>query len=339
MNLWAAVHSDSGSGLALAVIASSNAPVLLLNGDRTVMAASDSFYRAFQLDPAGVTDRAIGGLGAGEWAGSQLDELLKATASGAIQTADYEMDLDRKDHTRRHLLLNARKLDYGNGDDARLLLTIADVTEARAADKRKDDMLRDTGILLQELQHRVANSLQIIASVLMQSARRVQSEETRLHLRDAHNRVMSVAAVQQQLTTSSLGGVELRPYFTDLCRSIGASMIRDSDQISLDVSVDGSATSSDVSISLGLIVTELVINALKHAFPEHAGGKIMVDYRADGSAWTLSVSDTGKGMPPRTDESRSGLGATIVDALAKKLDAIVAVSSARPGTRISITHA
>src|SRR3546814_18014176 len=74
-------------------------------------------------------------------------------------------------------------------------------------------------ILLQELQHRVANSLQIIASVLMQSARRVQSEEARGHLHDAHNRVMSIATLQQQLAASRLGDVELRGYFTQLCES------------------------------------------------------------------------------------------------------------------------
>ena len=83
-------------------------------------------------------------------------------------------------------MLNVKKLDYGNADEVRLLLAVADVTDARLAEKLKDDMLRqkddlarEKAILLQELQHRVANSLQIIASVLLQSARRVESDETR----------------------------------------------------------------------------------------------------------------------------------------------------------------
>ena len=85
----------------------------------------------------------------------------------------------------------------------RLLLAVSDVTDARLAEKLKDDLLREKAILFQELQHRVANSLQIIASVLMQSARRMQSAETTSHLYDAHSRVMSVAALQQQLAASS----------------------------------------------------------------------------------------------------------------------------------------
>ena len=155
-----------------------------------------------------------------------------------------------------------------SGESVRLLVAVLDVTDARIAEKLKDDLLKEKAVLLQELQHRVANSLQIIASVLMQSARKVQSEEARSHLHDAHQRVMSVASLQHQLAASHVGDVELRPYFTALCESIGASMIRDHDKLSLDVDVDDSVTNADASVSLGLIVTELVINALKHAFPE-----------------------------------------------------------------------
>src|SRR5205085_2872821 len=114
-----------------------------------------------------------------------------------------------------------------------------------------------------ELNHRVANSLQIIASVLMQSARKVQSEDAKIHLVDAHHRVLSVASLQQQLAKSKLGDVELRPYLTTLCDSIAASMIRDPRQLLLDVQADAAITNASASVSIGLIVTELVINALK----------------------------------------------------------------------------
>lgn len=332
-----AVPPEAETSLAMAMIASSDAPLLLLDAVGCVLAASMSFSRSFQLDVADVADRPLSELGAGEWARPQLDALLKATATGNAQISAYEMDLDRPGQDRRQLVLTARKLDYGNAGDVRVLLSVMDVTDARLAEKAKDDLLREKGILLQELQHRVANSLQIIASVLMQSARRVQSDETRLHLRDAHNRVMSIAAVQQQLAASSIGEVALRPYLTDLCRSIGASMIRDHDQISLDVDVDESVTGADVSVSLGLIVTELVINALKHAFPDQTNGTIMVSYRSSGPVWALSVRDSGVGMPTASEASPSGLGTSIVDALAKKLRATVEVSDAKPGTIVSIS--
>jgi two-component sensor histidine kinase len=332
------LHADMSLDLALALIAASTVPVLLLDGHLTVIAASESFCRTFQILAASVPNRRLVELGAGEWAIPQFNALLKATASGYAEVGDYEVDLIRNGREKRRLVLKARKLEYGKANDIRLLVTVADVTDARIAEKLKDDMLKDKGVLLQELHHRVANSLQIIASLLLQSARKVQSDETRTHLVDAHQRVMSVAALQQHLTTSSTADVELRPYFTALCESIGASMIRDHNQISLDVSVDDSTTAADISVSLGLIVTELVINALKHAFPGDRPGAIKVDYHSHGPNWTLSVTDNGVGMPADSASAKPGLGTSIVQALTAQLHAHVAVSNANPGTAVSVVH-
>jgi two-component sensor histidine kinase len=324
--------------LALAVVASSNAPVLLLDGSISVIAASKSFCRAFQIEPGQVAGKSLTALGEGEWDVPQLMALLKATASGFAEIEGYEMELIRPGHGNRCLVLNATKLDYADDDNVRLILAVSDITDARIAQKLKEDLIKDKEVLLQELHHRVANSLQIIASVLMQSARKVQSEETRNHLFDAHQRVMSVASLQQQLATSRAGDVQLRPYLITLCESIGASMIRNHDQLSLDVRADDSVTTADTSVSLGLIVTELVINALKHAFPDDRKGKILVDYKTHASNWTLSVTDDGVGMPIQPGSTKAGLGTSIVQALTKQLGATVSVAEANPGTQVSIVH-
>jgi len=334
----ASLHLDVTLGLPLAIVAASNVPLLLLDHNLTMIAASKTFCHAFQLDPASVSGRKMSELGNGEWSVPQLRSLLTATVSGDAQIDAYEFELKRKGQPPRRLMINAKQINYTDAASALLLVTIADVTDVRIAEKIKDDLLREKAILLQELQHRVANSLQIIASVLLQNARTVQSEETRSHLKDAHQRVMSVAAVQQQLAASTLGKVELRPYFDKLCSSIGASMIRDHNLLSLEVSVDESTSSADVSVSLGLIVTELVINALKHAFPGHRSGKIVVGYRSQGPDWTLSVSDNGVGMPMDSASAKPGLGTSIVDALANQLQARVQRSSVKPGYSVSIIH-
>lgn len=332
-------NPDLGLNLAMAVVASSHAPVLLLDEARLVVAASDAFCVAFGIDPTSIAGREFASLGDGEWAIPQLQSLLKATASGFAEVRNYEFDLKREGRAPRCLVLNAHKLNYGEGEPIRLLLAIADVTEARIAEKMNGDLIRDKGILLQELQHRVANSLQIIASVLMQSAKKVQSEEARGHLHDAHNRVMSVAAIQKQLAVSAIDRVSLRPYLSQLCESIGASMIHDHDQIALEVTSDDSRVNADVSVSLGLVVTELVINALKHAFPDGRHGKITVDYGSEGADWTLSVADNGVGMPAQPDAAKPGLGTNIVQALAKQLDARISVLDGTPGTAVLLEHA
>jgi len=335
MDIRASVLADAADSLALAVIASSNAPVLLLDGALGIVAACD----AFQIDSERVTGQPLGALGDGEWNVPQLGSLLRATAAGAARIDAYEMDLKRAGNVSRRLVVNARKLDYFDADNVRLVVSVADVTDARISEKLKDDLLREKAILLQELQHRVANSLQIIASVLMQSARRVRSEKARGQLRDARNRVMSIATMQRQLAASRLGDVALRTYFTDLCDSIGASMISDHDQLSLEVAVDGSVAKAEISVRLGLIVTELVINALKHAFPHHRKGRIAVDYHAKGRGWILSVRDTGIGIPTDAGAPKAGLGTGIVEALARQFGAAVTVAPANPGTIVSIVHA
>jgi two-component sensor histidine kinase len=324
--------------LMLAVIASSEQPLLLLDGELRVIAASASFCRTFDIEPASVPRQLLTALGDGEWNTPKLTSLLEATASGAAEIQGYEMDLMRKGHEPALLVLNAHKLDYDDKKHVRLLVAVADVTAARAQEKQKDDLLREKAILLREVQHRVANSLQIIASVLMQSARKVQSEETRTHLHDAHDRVMSIAAVQQQLAASRLGDVELRAYLVQLCKSLSASMVHDHDVLSIKVEVDDSSTDADVSVSLGLIVTELVINALKHAFPGHRKGTIIVDYHAHGPNWVLSVSDNGVGIPKDPSEATPGLGTSIVEALAHRLQADVRITGASPGTTVAIVH-
>ena len=225
MDLLKSSHVEAAS--TLAVIASSNEPLLFLADDLKIIAASTSFCRTFQIDPAQVPGRALSELGAGEWGMPRLISLLKATASGSAEIAAYEIDLLRTGAEPRRLVVNARKLEDGDNTRIRLLLAIADVTVARAEARRKDDLIRENVILLREVQHRVANSLQIIASVLMQAARKVQSEEARGHLQDAHHRVLSIAAVQRHLAVASPNDVALRPYFAQLCESLAASMVAD----------------------------------------------------------------------------------------------------------------
>jgi two-component sensor histidine kinase len=330
---------DAAIALGTALIASSKAPLVLLADDLTVIAASGSFCSAFGIDPATVDGTKLAALGAGEWNVPQLDSLLRATFAGAAAIDAYEMDLVREGKDTACLVLNAHKLDYGDTEQPRIVLAVTDTTSARLAAKLKDELVQRNQILLQELQHRVANSLQIIASVLMQSARRVQSEETRTHLHDAHQRVMSIATLQKQLAMKSSDKVELSKYLNDLCASIGASMIDDQDRVSLVSTVDDTVTSANVSVSLGLIVTELVINALKHAFPgRNQSGRITVDYLTSGKGWTLTVGDDGNGMAAEAD-AKPGLGTGIVEALARQLDATVLVADQRPGTKVSVVHA
>jgi two-component sensor histidine kinase len=330
--------SDIALNLALSLISASVAPVLLLDDDLSVVAASQTFIDAFDVVPGEIPGVGLGELSGGVWNLPGLEALLRATSVGTATVRACETDLMSRRGARR-LVLNARRLEDEGEPGGRLLLSIQDVTDERAKARQTDDLIRDKAMLVREVQHRTANSLQIIASVLMQGIRKVGSDESRSHLQDAHQRILSVAAVQRQLAGSELGDVELRAYVTDLCRSIGDSLIRDHDRLTLAVTVDDSIATSGRSVSLGLIVTELVINALKHAFPHDRRGRIEVDYRARDGGWILTVRDDGVGLPPDARAIKPGLGTGIVEALAHQLGAVIEITDARPGMRISVVGA
>lgn len=331
-------EAEIATTLAMAIVGSSAAPMLLIDSDAVLLGASDSFYQVFALDPVATVGKRVYDLDGGRWDLPRIHSLIGASLLIGTSVDPYEIDLKTRHQGVRRLILKAQKLAYAGASDVRILLSVADVTDARLAEKIKNDLVREKAVLLQEVQHRIANSLQIIASVLMQSARTVQSDEARGHLHDAHHRVMSIAAVQKQLAAANSEEVSLRPYLTQLCQSIGASMIADHDRLTLTVKVDDSAVAGNTSISIGLIVTELVINALKHAFPDQPHGTIVVDYAAKGNDWTLGVVDDGVGMPAEPGKAVSGLGTSIVQALAKQLGARITVGDAMPGTAISVRH-
>ena len=240
------------------------------------------------------------------------------------------------------MCLNARQVFYEVGLHTNLLLSIEDITGRRALEREKEELLRQKGVLLEELQHRVANSLQMIAAIILLKAKTVDSEETRLHLQDAHKRVLSVAAVQQQLhTVAAIGPVEMVPYLTKLCEALAHSMIGDNRTISLQVRGQGGSATCRVAESIGLIVTELVINSLKHAFKENSkDGQITVTYDVFGTDWKLSIADNGVGKPDGVfAQPKTGLGTGIVKALATQLDAQLVTSSGLRGTTVTVTHA
>ena len=330
-------HEDIALSLTLAIVKSSPAPLMLLDGQLTIIAASTSFCSVFSVDAAQLTGKQLYALDDGKWDNPALRSLLTATMSGEGALAARDVDLQQSRRPVRHLIVQARRLIYLDLEQTRILVAVSDVTHARADATLKEESARADHVLLQEVRHRVANSLQIIASVLLRNARTTTSEETRGHLENAHHRVMSVAALERLLSTSEDGDIKVYAYFTRLCESISASMIGDVDQIALVVEGGDGVVEARVSVSLGLIVTELVINALKHAFPDGRPGIITVDYNFHGPNWVLCVRDDGVGMP-LTAPVRTGLGTSIVAALAAQLHASVEITPKHPGTQVSITH-
>jgi chemotaxis protein methyltransferase CheR len=335
--------------LAQAIVNTIIEPFVVLDEGFRVLAASRSFYDAFQVNREETQGRKLYELGDGQWDIPALRELLETIIPEHTAMDGFEVEHDFPALGRRTMLLNARKVIYDNSDASTILLAFLDVTERRAIEREKaelldqtKDLLRQKQVLLQEMQHRVANSLQIIASILLLKARAVTSDETRYHLNDAHRRVMSVAAVQQHLHQSEgIDAIEVPAYLATLCRSLASSIISEGRPVEIQVDADSGMIDSARAVSVGLIVTELVINAIKYAFPVlRADAAIQVRYQISGEDWKLTVSDNGIGKPTETAKPGGGLGTAIVAALVRQLDAqMTAESPSTGGLTVSIEHA
>lgn len=338
---------DDAQTLAQAIVNTIHEPLLVLDARLRVLAASRAFYEIFRVDPEHTMGCLLYDLGDGQWNIPALRLLLETIIPEKTAMDGFEVDHDFPGVGPRTMLLNARKVIYETSANTTILLAFTDVTARRAIEREKaellertEELLRQKQMLLQEMQHRVANSLQIIASILLIKARAVTSEETRDHLKDAHQRVLSVAEVQTQLHAS--GGVdqiEVGPYLTKLCSSLAVSMIEESQTMLVRVEADHGRIGSDKAVSMGLIVTELVINAIKYAFPTNrADALVLVRYESHGDAWVLIIQDNGVGAESPTPSAHAGLGTAIVEALVKQLDGRMTLS-AGPGMTVSIRHA
>jgi two-component sensor histidine kinase len=334
---------DINVALAWAIVDTVREPFLVLDRDLRVVVASRSFYTTFQIGPNETQGKLLYDLSDGEWNIAALRLLLDRIVPASEVMEDFEVEQSFPRIGRRTMLLNARKVFNEGSGPPTILLAFEDITERRTSERALKSLLEQKDILLSEMSHRVANSLQIIASILLMKARNVQSDETRQHLEDAHRRVMSVASVQQHLQASGKGErVEVGSYLSKLCATLAASMIGDNRRITVNVVAGDGMTTSSQAVSLGLIVTELLVNAVKYAFPDEAAeGHVIVGYEAHGSDWKLSVSDNGAGMPPQSPNNMvSGLGTSLIKALAQQLHAQVDIATApRKGTTVSVTHA
>jgi chemotaxis protein methyltransferase CheR len=325
------------SSLAQAIIDTVRAPLLVLDEDLCVLAASRSYYAIFRTDEDSALGRSLYDIAAAQWDVADLRGLMDQVVNEKATIEAYEIEIVVPEIGRRTLLLDARTVFYEDHRRTSFLLGFEDVTDLRAATREKEEVLLQKTMLLQEMRHRVANSLQIIASILLLKARDVASQETRDHLRDAHRRVMSVATVQQHLQATAWGDeIEVGPYLTTLCEGLARSMIHDRRPVALTVHAGSGTATSAQAVSLGLIVTELVINALKYAFANGSTGRIVVDYAAEGESWTLSVKDNGQGLRAGGAKPSSGLGSRLIAALAAQLGARIERSDLAPGLGVWI---
>ena len=334
--------------LALAIVDTLPEPFLVLDETLRLLAGSRCFYEIFGEDPAKALGRSLFDLSGGQWDIPGLRQLLAAVIPEHAAMEGFEFEQDFANLGRRTFQLNALPIRDEGESSRMVLLAIKDITERRIAEQERqlllehtEELLEQQRTLLREMQHRIANSLQIIASILLLKAGSVSSEETKNELRAAHQRVMSVAAVQSHLHASDgIEQIDMGPYLTKLSAGLASSMVGPKQNIEIVAAASEGALPSSHAVSVGLIVTELIMNAIKYAFPDaHASARVRVTFEMAKTDWKLTVSDNGVGRLHNEDSRAStGLGTALIAALAKQLNAQIAETSTPKGLSVAVTR-
>jgi two-component sensor histidine kinase len=181
--------------------------------------------------------------------------------------------------------------------------------------------------LLHEIDHRVKNNLQLVASLILLQSRRTTDEAARAALKSVLDRMSAVATVHRRLFQDDPSRFDVADFVRDLAGDLAAAAGRGDLEIALDL--DRVSVPASAAAPLALVVNELLGNALKHAFPPPRGGRIAVSLRDAEGRCRLSIADDGVGLGGRPP----GFGLTVVKLLCQQLHAEFELADAAPGVR------
>ncbi|MGP7794814.1 sensor histidine kinase [Sphingomonas sp. CLY1604] len=192
--------------------------------------------------------------------------------------------------------------------------------------------------LLGEVNHRVANSLQLVSAMVRLQASALADPTARAALDDTQRRIGAIAQVHRRLySANDVESVDMRDYLGSLIEELTETLTCDTAPHALRLAAEPIRLPTDKAVSLGVIVTELVTNACKYAYPTGAGGEIRVLLAAEGAdVFLLAVEDDGCGMPAEATPKGTGLGTKLIRAMAQSLQSIVEYEPCERGVRATL---
>jgi PAS domain S-box-containing protein len=213
-----------------------------------------------------------------------------------------------------------------------------EIVERKRAEEQIKASLHEKEVLLKEIHHRVKNNLQVISSLLDLQTTYIKDEQMRDLFTESQNRIRSMALVHEKLYQSpDLAQVDLAEYVRSLTAYLFQSHRGNRRTITLELDVCDTILDVDSAIPCGLIINELVSNALKHAFPQGRTGQVHVGMHADQSRFTMLVRDDGVGFPPDLDfRNTESLGLQLVLMLVEQLEGSIEMDNTG-GTTFQIT--
>jgi len=217
-------------------------------------------------------------------------------------------------------------IDKNTGQMKGVIEYVRDITERKKAEDRLQGSLQEKEVLLREIHHRVKNNMQVISSLLNLQSRRIKDTDVLEMFKESQRRIRSMALIHERLYQSSdLSRIEFSEYLRNLATHLFHSYQVDASRVQLKIEAEAVNLNINTAIPCGLIVNELISNALKHGFPEGRSGRVGIDlHRLEGDGYSLRVVDDGVGFPEGLDFRKTEtLGMQIVNTLASQIDASI----------------
>ena len=214
-----------------------------------------------------------------------------------------------------------------------------DVTERKIAEVQTISSLKQKEVLLREVYHRVKNNMQVISSILKLQARYIKDEEVLQMFKDSQNRVKSMSLIHEKLYQSNdLASINIADYIRSLVSLLLSSFKVDVNRIKININLKNIFLDIATAIPLGLIISEIVSNSLKYAFPDERTGEISFSIqKKQEDTYLLIISDNGVGIPPEIDfKTSESLGLHLINALISQLHGNVELNRTK-GTLFAIT--
>ena len=254
------------------------------------------------------------------WKDDESRNLLYDTIRDHGRVDNMEMAFKLTTGELRPGLLSARVMTLAG--EPHMLVLVKDISQLKTAEEQLRNSLNEKEILLKEIHHRVKNNLQVISGLLNLQAHHITDPATQMIYKESQNRVITMALIHEDLYQSTdLTSVDLGGYIENLAENLFSSYKVGHDRVKLELNVEHTDMVVDTAIPCGLIINELISNALKHGFPDDRAGTVTVRFHSMGDKeYYLEVSDDGVGLPPGLDiTNTTSLGMQLVKVIVEQL--------------------
>jgi PAS domain S-box-containing protein len=300
------------------IFENNSAAIAIIEPDTTISMVNDAYCRMSGFEK----HEAVGMSWAKQIPPEDLDRLEEYNRRRLINPLDAPAQYEFSYYTKKGEIKKALMSVVYLPSVKKIITSFTDITELKRAEEALAKSLEEKGGLLRELQHRVKNSLQIITGLVELETNLAKDQTTTEALGHIRDRISSLANLYNLLYRSEeVREVRLDQYLDQICRSIMETYTSERGRIELRMQLSETRIDVRRTIPIGLIVNEILTNALKYAFPDDRRGRVRVGLNRSGDELVLEVSDDGAGLPMDFDPEKSkGLGSKLILMLVKQLE-------------------